>query len=367
VTTVVKVAPPDGPAKVLRRVLGSERFRTWVVPFITVGLAATLRYLLDPVLLQEAPFLLLLTAITVSAYVGSVRAGILATCLALVAALAFMHPPFNFLAQIPARQLRTVVFIGEATVLTALCTALNNARARAELSVHEARTLQRQVSDAADREQQRIGQDLHDDLGQFLTGVALSGENLARHLAHSSPDDVAEAKKLVHMINESINRTRQLARGLAPMTLEPDSLVLLLSELRERTAEVSRKHISLDVVGTPPELPRQTVLHLYRIAQEALANALKHSGATRIGLSLTVEQHRLLLQITDNGKGLPRQPVDPQRSMGLSVIRFRAETIGAEVSFAQADTHPLNPGTVVRCQLPTPAPHYTNNGPQHAQ
>lgn len=327
--------------------------RRWIIPIITVGIAAIFRYSLDNILLQEAPFLLLLSAITISAYFGSLHAGLFATGLALIAALAFMHPPFDFLNQIPARQLRTGVFIIEGTVITLLCTALNNARARSDASADEARNLQQLVSDAADREQQRIGQDLHDDLGQFLTGVALAAENHARHVSHTAPDRATEARALVQMINQSINRTRQLARGLAPITIEPDSLVLLLAELQERTAEVSRRDIRFEVNGNPPDLLRTAVLNLYRIAQEAVNNALKHSGAHRIDLTLTVEPDRLILEVADNGRGFDINSISPGNGMGLSVLKFRARAINAHIDILRQNHPEPNPGTLIRCTMPT--------------
>lgn len=326
--------------------------RSYVLPVIFVGIAGTIRYFSDEMLQQEAPFLLLLSAITLSAFLGSYKAGAFATVLGFIVALGFMHPAFDLINQIPARQFRTFIFLGEATVITSLCTALHIARRRSEVSAEEARRLQREVSDASDREQQRIGQDLHDDLGQYLTGLALSGELLARHLDTTAPHQAQEARALVHRINDAVNRTRQLARGLAPMTVQSDSLVLLLAELQERSAELGNLDVTFDVTGTPPDLPRATVLQLYRIAQEAVGNAMRHADATRIKITLAASPDLLLLTVEDNGVGFPHKLKPNADSMGLHIQQFRANTIGARVEVRPADPASPRPGTRMRCELP---------------
>lgn len=329
--------------------------RSYVLPVLFVGAAATVRYFADETLQQEAPFLLLLTAVTLSAFLGSFKAGAFATVLALVVALGFMHPRFDIINQVPARQFRTLVFIGEATVITSLCTLLHRARRRSEEIAEEARRLQREVSDASDRTQQRIGQDLHDDLGQFLTGLALSMQRLARRLDAVSPDAAEDARRLVQHVNEAVNRVRQLARGLAPMTVESDSLVLLLAELQERSDELEQPSVTFDVAGQPPELPTATVIHLYRIAQEAVGNALRHARATRVQISLTCEEDRLLLIVEDDGIGFDARVCRDEPSMGLRVQQFRANLIGAELTVLPARPGSERPGTRVVCKLPISA------------
>lgn len=326
--------------------------RSYVLPVIFVGLAGLIRFFSDEALQQEAPFLLLLTAVTASAFLGSFKAGAFATALAFFVALGFMHPRFDIINQVPARQFRTVVFLGEATVITSLCTLLHRARRRSELIAEEARRLQREVSDASDRTQQRIGQDLHDDLGQFLTGLALSLQRLARRLEVSSQQEADDVRRLVNQVNEAVNRVRQLARGLAPMTVESDSLVLLLAELQERSDELGSPRVTFEVTGNPPDLPRPTVMQLYRIAQEAVSNALRHAGASRIDIRLRCDDDRLVLSVEDDGVGFDVRKPKTEPSMGLRVQQFRANLIEADLAVSPARPGSERPGTLVVCELP---------------
>lgn len=317
--------------------------RNVLVPFATVGLAQAIRATFDP-LLHERPFLLFLGSITASAYVGGLRAGLLATGLSLGCVM-FTESKFIPFQGAIAEQFQCALFTVEAIVISLLCSALRTARLRAEKHADEASLLQKQVSDAADREQKRIGQDLHDDLGQYLTGVALAGELLARRMDKAGSEHTEETRHFVHMINSAVNRTRQLARGLSPMAVEPDSLPLLLSELQERMVELTERDISFEMNGLPPVIPRESVLHLYRIAQEAVGNALRHAGATRITIGLNCSNSGIVLTVSDNGHGR----VVKGTGMGLRVMEFRSKTIGGELSIT---SNAEGSGTTVRIDLP---------------
>jgi signal transduction histidine kinase len=320
---------------------------------VAVAIAFCIRLGLDPLIVDDdAPFILLLGAVMASAYISGVWSGLVAIVLGMSAASAFMYPTGKVLSAQSATSFELASFLVEAVLITMLCEALHRARLRAERSAEEARSLQREVSDAAEREQRRIGQDLHDDLGQFLTGIALSGELLARRMDRERSPHTEDTRKLVHMVNESVNRTRQLARGLSPMAVDPDSLPLLLAELQERSAELSGKDVTIDIIGDSPDLSHEEVLHLYRIAQEAVSNALKHSGGTRIEIILECFPDFVTLSICDNGNGSGAvRPAQPSKGMGMRVMDFRARTIGASLTIKNREN---GPGTSVVCTLKTP-------------
>lgn len=320
-----------------------------LVPLVSVGVTIILRHVLAEAV-GDAPFLLLLASVTLSAYIGGIAPGLIATGLSLLFAAQVMDPPDTLQVDDPHDRFQLVVFMFEAVVITFLCGALRRARVRAEEEAARAGELQRQVSDAADREQTRIGQDLHDDLGQYLTGVALAGGLLTRRIEKKDPDLAREASKLVHMVNDAVNRTRQLARGLAPMTIDPDSLSLLLKELQERTGEVSGRKVTFDMTGPTPALHHETVLHLYRIAQEAVGNASKHSGASQIDIHLRNDPSGVSLTIRDNGQWKPAKTAGP--GMGMRVMQFRARTIGATLHVVNGTQ---TTGTQVLCTLPPSA------------
>lgn len=332
--------------KKLRLLEADVRPRVFVVPFVAVALAFGIRYVLDPLIVDDdAPFILLLGAVMASAYTAGLWSGLVAIALGLSSASAFMYPTGKMLSLQSATPFEFGSFVVEGGLITLLCHALHRARFRAERNAEEARSLQRAVSDATEREQRRIGQDLHDDLGQFLTGVALSGELLARRMEREHSPHTDDTRKLVHMVNESVNRTRQLARGLSPMAVDPDSLPLLLTELQERSAELTGRSVTIDIIGEPTGLSHEQVLHLYRIAQEAVSNALKHSGGDRVEILLECSSEEVRLTVQDNGRGLGEVRSE---GMGLRVMTFRARTIGASLSFERGENET---GVRVTCEL----------------
>lgn len=334
--------------------------RELALPVALVSVAVSVRLALDPLILgQEVPFLLLLGAVMGSAFLGGLRGGMLSIVLSGIAAAWFLEPRTSLAVEGLSRQVQLASFVAEGAFILTLSVQLRRARDLAEKHADEAADLQRQVSDAADREQRRIGQDLHDDLGQYLTGVALGAQLLVRKMEREGSPHVEATRELVHRMNDAVNRTRQLARGLSPMAVDPRSLPLMLSELQERTVELTARDVSFELIGDAPELPESTVIHLYRIAQEAVSNAIKHSRGSRVDVRLENDDGRVVLEICDDGTGLPVKPLhatphpkpDAKAGMGLRVMEFRANVIGAQFRIARRDD---GPGTLVRVELHTP-------------
>ncbi len=334
----VKVAVlPDAPRPIV----------AYGLPVLMVSLVCAIKLFAERWTGTDAPFLFLLGAVTVSAYFADLAGGLLAMALAMITSILLIEPRFELVVADDHDLVQVYSFAGEATVIILLCVALRRSRARAEQSAEETRTLQRQVLESIESQQRRIGQDLHDDLGQFLTAIALSGEFLARRLEKGHSEETEACRALVHMVNEGVNRTRQLARGMSPMTLDPDSLPLLLAELQERSAEIGHQAVTFDLVGNPPDLPHDSVLHLYRIAQEAVSNAMKHSGAKNIDISLICAEKLLTLAVRDNGMGSAKPRKD---GMGMRVMAFRARSIGGKLDVGPRQD---GPGTAVVCSLET--------------
>ncbi|HUA38869.1 MAG TPA: PAS domain S-box protein [Candidatus Sulfopaludibacter sp.] len=204
--------------------------------------------------------------------------------------------------------------------------------------------LEREILLVAEREQRRIGRDLHDDLCQQLTGIEYLSQSLARRLSERSVVGPARAREIAGMVREAITRTRELARGLAPVQLESGSLMGGLRDLSRRT----RKLWGIDCrfICPKPFLNRDDVLnvHLYRIAQEAVANAVKHGLAKRVTIRLTRDKNRLELAIEDNGAGMPAC-VRAGKGMGLHVMQHRANVIGGTLSVRRN----RRGGTSVKC------------------
>lgn len=205
---------------------------------------------------------------------------------------------------------------------------------------------ERELLDISEREQQRIGHDLHDSLGQHLTGVALAGQVLQEKLSTRGLPEAADATKLVELVEEGIALSRKLAKGLHPVELEAEGLMQALEELASISSDLFKISCRFDCDS--PVLIRDTAVagHLFRIAQEAISNAVKHGKAKNISIQLEALDDGIALRVKDDGVGLPDTP--PSSSgMGLRIMAHRASMIGATFSAKRDEAG----GTVVSCVL----------------
>lgn len=215
--------------------------------------------------------------------------------------------------------------------------------------IQERKSLGQALLDVSEREQRRIGHDLHDSLCQHLTSAALAGQVLGEKLRHKQLDEAADSDQLVGIIEDGIDLARSLARGLAPVELDVLGLTAVLRELARTTTLRSRISCSLEASADDASLDdAEAVTHLFRIAQEAVNNAVRHSGAGRIIISLRQTPEGLELRVEDDGRGLP--PPSPRAAgmgMGLHIMRHRASMIGAVCRVTS-----LKKGTCVSVLLP---------------
>jgi PAS domain S-box-containing protein len=190
--------------------------------------------------------------------------------------------------------------------------------------------LEREILAITEREQRRIGQDLHDDLGQQLAGIEFLTQTLVRQLSATSRPAAARANEIAGMVRRTMVRARELSRGLSPISLESDGLMVALRELAARTKKIFRVDCRFKCKG-PVLIPDHNVgIHLYRIAQEAVSNAIKHGKASRIDIGLSRTSERIVLAVSDNGIGMPRKP-RKKGGMGLRVMQYRAGVIDASL------------------------------------
>ncbi len=213
--------------------------------------------------------------------------------------------------------------------------------------VTERKLLQKQILDIGESERQRIGQDLHDSLGGLLTGAALLSKALAHRLRDKETDAAAAAEEVVRCINDAIGQTRAISHGLCPVGLGAGGLVAGLTELAAETAKRSGLacHLQADkgVLIRDPSVAS----HLFRIVQEAVNNAIRHSGARHLTIRLARAGEQVLLEVRDDGQGLPpRQPM--AKGLGLRTMKYRADVIGAQFAVKSSAGH----GTVVSCLFP---------------
>jgi PAS domain S-box-containing protein len=213
--------------------------------------------------------------------------------------------------------------------------------------ISERKHLEKTILEISEIERRRIGQDLHDGLGQHLTGVAFMGKALEERLAESSIPEAAEAVKIVKLVNDSIKMTRDLARGLLPVVSEAHGL---MSALEHWVAEVSELfHVNCRFECTDPVFVQEEVLaeHLYRLAQEAVTNAIKHGHARDIVIGLAVVKGGGVLTVRDNGCGFDTV-LKSQSGLGLRIMNYRAKMISGSLNVQSA----ANGGTMVRCLFP---------------
>jgi len=188
--------------------------------------------------------------------------------------------------------------------------------------------LEKEIIEISGREQRRIGQDLHDSLCQQLAGIGFLCKALENRLAAGLPVAAAEATELVRHLDEAITLTRGFARGLNPVRLEAQGLLYALSELALTAEKFFGISCRFDYNEAVLIDDNSTATHLYRIVQEALNNAIKHGGATRVVISLRTDGKTHTLTVRDNGSGIP--PVTGQGpGMGLNIMKYRASMIGA--------------------------------------
>ena len=215
------------------------------------------------------------------------------------------------------------------------------------IDITEREQLERALLNISAREQRRIGQDLHDGLGQHLTGIAFMAKVHEEKLAAKKMADAAEAAKIVRLVNEAVHKTRELARGLLPVMSDAQGL---MSALQLWAEEVE------DIFGVPCKFECPTAVliddnaiatHLYHIAQEAVANAMKHGQARSILIQLAAKAGSGTLAILDDGSGIPQERENTQ-GMGLHIMNYRAAMIGGTLEIAPNGIR----GTRVSCRFP---------------
>jgi signal transduction histidine kinase len=206
--------------------------------------------------------------------------------------------------------------------------------------------LERQILEISDREQARIGQDIHDGLCQQLIGMAFNANSLEQSLSSQARPEAATARKICFLLDEAITEARRVCRGLYPVRLETEGLVPALEELAHTVTERFSLRCECELQSRRLICDVTTATHLYRIAQEAVNNAVKHSGARHLCIRLSTNESGLELQIRDDGKGIQAGHGRPG-GMGLHIMDYRARTIGGSL-----EIHGNGVGTSVCCRVP---------------
>ena len=223
-----------------------------------------------------------------------------------------------------------------------------NLQGLAGIDITQRRLVERELLRVSDAEKDRIGSDLHDGLGQYLTGISCLSAALRDKLQAQNRTEANDAATISTLVQEAIAQTRALARGLCPVQLETSGLETALEDL---TFQVQRLH-GLDCEFRPRgqvDVETSVALHLYRIAQEAINNAVKHASPQRITVTADFSHESKILRIEDDGSGFDPN-IEHGPSSGMSLMPYRAAMIGGTLTV----TSQPNAGTKVECRFNYP-------------
>ena len=213
--------------------------------------------------------------------------------------------------------------------------------------IEQRKRLEREILDISEREQRRIGQELHDSVGQQFTGIAFMTKVLEQKLIKKLPQEAAAAAEIAKLVNEATVQARALAKGLYPIDLSADSLTSALHELASTTKKlfsvncdfICDNHILFD--------DGATAVHLYRITQEAINNAIKHGQTKNIKVTLNSCSDTSTLTVLSDGMDFPEE-IESASGMGLHIMQHRADLIEGSLNIRKNNSG----GTIVTCIFP---------------
>lgn len=201
------------------------------------------------------------------------------------------------------------------------------------IDITERKELEREIIEISNREKLRIGQDLHDGICQELSAIELMSQVLEQKLSNKAPTEAALADKIAKNVRQAVVNTKNVVRGLSPVVLEASGLVFSLEELCEIVSRLYSVECSFKCSEPVAIKDNNAAIHLYRIAQEACTNAIKHGHATRIAVQLRgLDKEHLQLEVVNNGTPFP-PALENAKGMGLRIMKYRARMIGATIEF----------------------------------
>jgi PAS domain S-box-containing protein len=224
---------------------------------------------------------------------------------------------------------------------------LKAANTKLSAAMVERKRLENELLEITEKERRRIGLDLHDDLGQKLSGIALMTKGLELKLAKGQTDGIQDAAKIHALIQEAMTHASDLAHDLASLDLARKELPQALEDLAAHASQLFSISCQFTPQGAIPSLEFSVATQLYKIAQEAVTNAIKHGKAKRVGISLGNGSDKLVLTIQNNGLPFPDLR-SKSTGMGLRIMNYRANLIGASLEIKAQGTR----GTLVTCAMP---------------
>jgi signal transduction histidine kinase len=228
--------------------------------------------------------------------------------------------------------------------------------------ITERKRLEREILEISNREQRRIGHDLHDGVCQQLAGIAFMTSTLADELEEQGASESSQAERISALLNRVITQTRGVARGLFPVRLEENGLMSALEELAANASELFKNNCRFVSEEPPSAVENEIALHLYYIVLEAVANASKHGKAKNVLISLEPAGDRYSLKVHDDGIGFSL-PAGTQTGMGIRIMHYRARVIGATLTLQSR----AGSGTDVTCLFLPVSRETSHNGAPEAE
>jgi signal transduction histidine kinase len=219
--------------------------------------------------------------------------------------------------------------------------------------ISERRRLEKEILNVSEEERRRIGQDLHDGLGQMLTGIGLLSQDVARELEEEGHERAEDMAEITEHVKEADQYARDLSHGLIPVDVEGQQPSALPEALRRLSKNAERLfNVECEFQGTESVRVHDntTATHLYRIAQEAVNNAVRHGEADHLRIVLAAGDEQVRLQVRDDGSGFDEEEVT-DAGMGMRIMNYRARIIGGTLDVNST----LGDGTVITCTLPRTA------------
>jgi two-component system, NarL family, sensor histidine kinase UhpB len=227
--------------------------------------------------------------------------------------------------------------------------ALSAANSALQAAMGERRRLEHELLDITEKERRRIGLDLHDDLGQKLSGVALMAKGLQLKLAKQRSGDAKEAGQIHKLIEQAMDHASDVAHDLATLDFRENDLPQALKQLTGHARDSFGISCQFKTARNVPPLETNVIRQLYKIAQEALTNAIKHGKTRQVRIELALDTNRLLLTVRNEGVPFP-SVVSRTAGMGLRIMNYRANLIDASLEIKPARPN----GTMVSCSVPLP-------------
>jgi PAS domain S-box-containing protein len=220
----------------------------------------------------------------------------------------------------------------------------------ATLDITERQRLEQALLDATGREQRRLSEELHDGLGQELTGLSLLAQALATATKNGQPATERDIERILQVARRAVATCRTIAHGLSPLGVTSGGLPAALRELAQLYADAHEPTVRFEAIGAAAiRLAPDVSDHLYRIAQEAFANALRHAQAKVIDIALEVRTESIRIEIRDDGRGMDGD-VPGTGGFGIRTMRYRAAMIGAQLQVSRRGSG----GTSVICECRQP-------------